>query len=70
MEKKHAKDDAYEIARVYANRGDLDRAFSWFDRAYRQRDFNLLMIKVDPLLKNVRSDPRYKTILRNLRLPE
>jgi TolB-like protein len=69
LEKQHADDDAYGIGQVYANRGQVDQAFGWFDRAYRQHDFGLLSMKIDPLIeKNVRSDPRFDAILRKLHL--
>jgi tetratricopeptide (TPR) repeat protein len=65
---KHAADSAYAIALIYANRGEIDQAFEWFDRAYQQHDFALLDIKVHPLLKNVQADPRFPALLRKLNL--
>jgi tetratricopeptide (TPR) repeat protein len=59
-----------EIARVYAFRGEKDRAFEWLDRAYDARDEDLYFIKGDPLLKKLESDPRYKAFLRKMNLPE
>ena len=41
---------AYQIAEVYAWRGEKDKAFEWLDRAYAQRDGGLSFIKADPLL--------------------
>jgi TolB-like protein/TPR repeat protein len=66
--KKHADDNAYGIALVYAGRGDLEQAFNWLDRAYRQRDPGLLDVRVDPLLRNVQSDPRFAELLKKLGL--
>lgn len=66
--KNHANDGAYGIALVYASRGNLDEAFNWLDRSYRQRDSGLLNLKVDPLLKNVQSDSRFAALLKKLRL--
>jgi TolB-like protein/DNA-binding winged helix-turn-helix (wHTH) protein/tetratricopeptide (TPR) repeat protein len=60
---------AFEIAEVYAYRGESDKAFAWLDRAYRQRDGGLTLVKVDPLLENLRRDPRYADLLREMRLP-
>ena len=68
MEKHHAANKAYEIGLVYANRGELDRAFVWFDRAYRQRDTQLFNLKVSPRTKNLRSDPRFNALLGKLDL--
>jgi TolB-like protein len=59
-----------EIARVYAFRGEKDRAFEWLNRAYALRDEDLYLIKGDPLLKNLEGDARYKAFLRKMNLPE
>jgi len=39
-------------------------------RAYAQKDIYLCLIKGDPLFSNLDSDPRYKTFLRKMNLPE
>ncbi len=61
---------AYQIAEVYAWWGDKGNAFQWLDRSYVQHDGGLGVVKVDPLLKSLRSDPRYKAILHKMNLPE
>jgi Tfp pilus assembly protein PilF len=65
---KHAKDSAYQIALVFAQRGQKDEAFEWLERAYMQRDGGLAEIKVDLLLSDLRSDPRYQAMLRKMNL--
>jgi tetratricopeptide (TPR) repeat protein len=59
-----------EIARVYAFRGEKDRAFEWLNRAYEARDEDLYFMKDDPLFKNLEGDSRYKAFLRKMNLPE
>jgi TolB-like protein len=59
-----------ETARLYAFRGEKDRAFEWLDRAYELRDPDIYTIKGDPLFKNLENDPRYKAFLRKMNLPE
>ena len=59
----------YQIAEIYAFRNQSDEAFEWLDRAYAQRDSGLIETKVDPLLKNLHSDPRYAAFLKKLNLP-
>jgi TolB-like protein/DNA-binding winged helix-turn-helix (wHTH) protein/Flp pilus assembly protein TadD len=66
---KHDSDSAYQIAEVYAFRGESGKSFEWLERAYEQRDAGLPDIKVDPLLKNLRHDPRYVQLLQEMRLP-
>ena len=68
--KNFSKTLAYQIAEIYAWRGDRDKAFEWLETAYRQRDRGLTQLRFDPLLANLRTDPRYRTILQRLGLPE
>jgi TolB-like protein/Tfp pilus assembly protein PilF len=65
----HADDAAFQIAEVYAYRGELDKAFEWLDRAYEVRDPGTPEVKIDPLLNNLRHDPRYSEFLKKMRLP-
>ena len=62
------KDGPYQIAAVYAFRGEIDLAFQWLDRAYNDRDTGILEMKVDPLLKSLRGDSRYAALLQKLNL--
>jgi tetratricopeptide (TPR) repeat protein len=67
---KLAEIGPYQIALIYAHRNDLDPAFLWLDRAYQERDGALpIYLQGDPLLKNVRQDPRYKAFLKKMNLP-
>ena len=66
---KHHQDSAYQIAEVYAYRGETDKAFEWLLRAYQQRNVGMLFLKVDPLLRSLLHDPRYADVLRKMRLP-
>jgi TolB-like protein len=59
-----------EIARIYAFRGESDRAFEWLTRAYDARDEDLYLIKGDPLLRNLKGDRRYGMFLRKMNLAE
>jgi adenylate cyclase len=70
FEKKFAEQDAYQIAKVHAFRGEIDQAFTWLDRAYRQRESGLPFFGTEPLLKNLRSDPRFTVFMRKMKLPE
>jgi len=60
---------AYQVAEIYAYRGDSDLAFQWLNRAYQQRDSGMRSLKIDPLLKSLRKDPRYAELLRRMALP-
>ena len=49
-------------------RNQRDEAFKWLDRACAQHDGGLIFLKIDPLLKNFHSDPRYAALLKKLNL--
>jgi hypothetical protein len=67
---KYADLSAYGIAQVFAYEGKTDAAFEWLERAYRQRDLGLAMIKVDSLLRGLRVDPRFGALLAKMKLPQ
>jgi len=60
---------AFQIAEVYAYRGEVDRAFEWLERAYAQRDSGLSQIKGQPHFKRLERDPRYAALLEKMHLP-
>jgi TolB-like protein len=68
--KTEAADEAYQIAEIYAWRGEKDQAFMWLDRAYAQHDGGLIEVKADKLLASLRADARYAAFLRKMNLPE
>jgi len=59
----------YQVAEVYAVRGEISKAFEWLDRCYTMRDTGLLSTAVDPLLRNLHPDPRYGALLTRIGLP-
>ena len=63
---RFAADAAYQIAEMYAWRGDPDRAFEWLEKARTQRDTAMFWLKTDPLLRKIRGDPRYAALVRKI----
>jgi len=70
LEKNFLDEDPYAIAQVHAFRGEIDLAFVWLDRAFAKHQGNCVWIKVDPMLAILRPDPRFRALLRKMRLPE
>lgn len=60
---------AYQIAQVYAVRGENNKAFEWLQIAFDNHDTGTLAISVDPLLRDLRFDQRYKTLVTKLGMP-
>ena len=63
---KYGKEAPYDIAYVYAYRGDRDRAFEWLDKAAVVHDPSLVLILVENLFANLHSDPRWLPFLRTI----
>jgi serine/threonine-protein kinase len=59
----------YNIAEVYAWRGEREKAFQWLDRAVALRDASIMYLEFDPLLQSLRSDPQFAALLARLNLP-
>jgi tetratricopeptide (TPR) repeat protein len=65
-----ALNDPFEVAQVYAWRGENDHALDWLERAYTQRDTGLTWIKIIPDFRAVRGDARCIRDSANVRLRE
>jgi TolB-like protein len=60
---------AFQIAQVYAVRGETDKAFEWLQISFDTHDTGTLAILVDPLLHDLRDDPRYKALVAKMNFP-
>ena len=60
---------AYQIAEVYAVRGEKDKAFEWLQYSFDAHDTGTLSLLIDPMIRDLRPDPRYKTLVTKLGLP-
>ena len=67
--KNYVNRGSYEIAEVYAYRGEKDNAFKWLERSYNQRDSGLSEMVGDPLMRNIVKDPRYAAFMKKMNLP-
>jgi len=59
----------YQVAQVYAVRGEKEKAFEWLQIALDNHDTGMLALLVEPLLKSLRDDPRYKTLVAKMNFP-
>ncbi|MCH8147985.1 MAG: hypothetical protein IH987_08325 [Planctomycetes bacterium] len=58
---------AYDFAFIHAGLGDEDAAFRWLDLAVEERGQDLSwLLKVDPKLESLHSDPRFADLLRRV----
>ncbi|MCK5343006.1 MAG: tetratricopeptide repeat protein, partial [Candidatus Heimdallarchaeota archaeon] len=54
------------IAWIYTGLGEKEKAFEWLAKAYEERSNWLIMLDNDQLFDSLRSDARYKNLLRNI----
>jgi eukaryotic-like serine/threonine-protein kinase len=57
---------AFDFAIIYLGLGDRDRTFEWLDKAVD--DHSLRPFLMDPTFDSIRSDARYRALLRRLHL--
>jgi tetratricopeptide (TPR) repeat protein len=63
---KYEKDSSYNIAYVYAFRGEADKAFEWLDKAVAYGDGGLSEIVTNNLFAKIHGDPRWLAFLRKV----
>ena len=65
---KHSYVSSYSIAESYMRMDQKQKAFEWLERAYEEHDSGLVSLAVEPMFDAVRSDPRFRDILRRMKL--
>ncbi|MBA7694837.1 hypothetical protein ES703_103452 [subsurface metagenome] len=56
------------IDHIYIGLGENDLALGWLEKAYEERDATLIWLKVDRTYDSLRSDPRFKALLKKVGL--
>lgn len=59
----------YQMAEIHAWRGETDKAFEWLQRSAELRDASFMYLAFDPLLDNLRGDPRFASLMQQVGLP-
>jgi TolB-like protein/Flp pilus assembly protein TadD len=63
---KHEREYAGNIAMVLAYRGEVDRAFTWLDKASQYHAYGLSAVHYAPELANLHDDPRWLPFLESI----
>jgi lipopolysaccharide biosynthesis regulator YciM len=58
----------YELAKVYDALLDSERALKSLERAYQHRSHSIAFLAVDPQLKRLRGEPRFRALVRRVGL--
>ena len=67
---KFSLTDPANTADLYAFRGDYDRAFEYLNKAFEFKDPVLIEALSYPAFKPMYKDPRWKTFIKKIDLPE
>ena len=59
-----------DVALIYAGLGDKDAAFAWLTKAYEARDPQLIWVNLEPELKSLHTDPRFRNLLIRMNLAQ
>jgi TolB-like protein len=70
LKTKYAAGSAFQIAAVYAWRGEKDHAFEWLNRAYDQHDTGMPRLRYDPTLASLHDDPRFAALVKKMGFSE
>jgi tetratricopeptide (TPR) repeat protein len=68
-ELKQGRPVARDLAELYAQLGDKDRAFYWLDQVCVQQRYVMVYLKFDSKYDLLRSDPRYQAVLQRAGIP-
>jgi len=59
----------YDLASLYALRGDVDKTVEWLDRIWARRDYGIQNVLYDPMLLRFRNDPKFIAFCTKIGLP-
>jgi serine/threonine-protein kinase len=65
---KYGYVSSYDISQIHARLGEKEETLSWLEKAYTEHDSGLVSLAVDPLFDSVRSDSRFRELLKRLKL--
>jgi serine/threonine-protein kinase len=59
----------FELASLYFALKKTDEGFQWLEKAFQDRSFELVSLKVDPRWESLRGNPRFHKLFEQLGLP-
>ena len=67
---KRRYEDPGRIGFIYAKAGDKDQAFAWLEKGLKEKSDATQYLKTNHLADSLRSDPRYREMLKQMGLPQ
>lgn len=56
----------FSVALLYTQMGEKNRALAWLEKAYEERNYRLLFIKIDARLDSLRAEPRFMDLMKRI----
>jgi DNA-binding winged helix-turn-helix (wHTH) protein/tetratricopeptide (TPR) repeat protein/TolB-like protein len=56
----------FDMARLYAQRGEIDPAFDYLEKCIDEKEWLIGTLMVEPALDNLRADPRFDALMKRL----
>lgn len=68
LQEKYAKQEAHarDLAVAYAGLDEKDQAFAWLEKAFSDHSHFLAVLRLEPMLDSLKSDPRWNELLRRV----
>jgi hypothetical protein len=60
---------SYGVALIYSGLNEKEAAFHWLERAFAERSHWLVWLALDPRWANLRADPRFSMLVRQMKSP-
>jgi serine/threonine protein kinase/tetratricopeptide (TPR) repeat protein len=60
----------YHIGLIHVALGQIDEAFQWLERSFEAKEDAVVSFKMNPRLDAIRTDPRFKDLLKRIGLPD
>jgi adenylate cyclase len=67
---KHRYISSLSFCVIYIGLGEIETAMDWLDKAWEERSIRLMFLYTEPIFDSVRSEPRFKRVLKLMGLPE
>jgi TolB-like protein/Tfp pilus assembly protein PilF len=60
----------YSIAKIYVGLNEKEKAFEFLERAWAEKNIEMVFINVEPCLDPLREDPRFADLVKRIGLPQ
>jgi eukaryotic-like serine/threonine-protein kinase len=63
-----SRQSLYNVAVLYAQLGEKEKSLEWLQKAFEERPYGVMFLKIDPAFDKMRSDPRFQDLMKRVGL--